>query len=98
MALEPSGYRTRLEATSTSTSTLLSFERPALLVQFSSLRSFGEECGRGAARAHLENSIAAYMVFFLIKRIRAYGGCLGAKRRRRTWAAAKSPEEVLTNR
>ena len=66
---------------------LLSFEGPRSAVQ----------SGVGA-RAHLENSIAAYMVFFLIKRIRAHGGCLGAKRRRRTWAAAISPEEVLTDR
>jgi hypothetical protein len=49
----------------------LSFERPLL-------------CGgllADAVRAHLENSIAANMVFFLIKRIRAHGGCLGAKSR-----------------
>ena len=32
-------------------------------------------------RVHLENSIAAIHVFFLIKRIRAHGGCLGAKSR-----------------
>jgi hypothetical protein len=43
-------------------------------------------------RAHLENSIATFSVFFTIKRLRAHGGCLGAKSRRRTWAAAKSPE------
>jgi hypothetical protein len=30
---------------------------------------------------HLENSIAAYNVFFTIKRRRAHGGCLGAKSR-----------------
>jgi len=36
-------------------------------------------------------------VFFTIKRLRAHGGCLGAKSRRRTWAAAISPGEVLTN-
>jgi hypothetical protein len=59
----------------------LSFERP----------STGRFC------AHLENSIAATRVFFLIKRTRAHGGCLGAKSRRRTWAAAISPEEVLTD-
>src|SRR3954471_20857810 len=35
--------------------------------------------------------------FFRIKRTRAHGGCLGAKSRRRTWAAAISPGEVLTN-
>ena len=28
------------------------------------------------------------------KRIRAYGGCLGSQRRRRTWQAAKSCGEV----
>jgi len=36
-------------------------------------------------------------VFFMIKRIRAHGGCLGAESRRRTWAAAISAGEVLTN-
>ena len=48
-------------------------------------------------RAHLENSIAVTSEFFTIKRLRAYGGCLGAKSRRRTWAAAISSGEVLTN-
>ena len=48
-------------------------------------------------RAHLENSIAVTSEFFSIKRIRAHGGCLGAKSRRRTWAAAISSGEVLTN-
>ncbi len=57
--------------------TLLSFERlHPLLAGVSSVRLF---CG--VCRVHLENSIATYMVFFLIKRIRAHGGCLGAKRR-----------------
>jgi len=51
--------------------TLLSFERPPHVGWLL--------CGR--VRAHLENSIAANMVFFLIKRIRAHGGCLGAKSR-----------------
>ena len=50
-----------------------------------------------SSRAHLENSIATSHEFFLIKRIRAHGGCLGVESRRRTWAAAKSPGEVLTN-
>jgi len=36
-------------------------------------------------------------VFFSIKRTRAHGGCLGAKSRWRTWAAAISAGEVLTN-
>ena len=49
MALEPSGHPTRLEATSTSTYTLLSFERPPVFT--SGLLRLG--------RAHLENSIAA---------------------------------------
>jgi len=35
-------------------------------------------------------------VFFMIKRQRAHGGCLGARSRRRTWAAAISPGEELT--
>jgi hypothetical protein len=66
----------------------LSFERPA--------------AGRNLivadrVRAHLENSIAVTSEFFSIKRIRAHGGCLGAKSRRRTWAAAISSGEVLTN-
>jgi hypothetical protein len=51
---------------------LLSFERPRLE------RPFG---GRTSAGADLENSIAAYNVFFTIKRRRAHGGCLGAKSR-----------------
>jgi len=55
-------------------SALLSFERPAS----SSVFSFGRTLGAGA---HLENSIAAYNVFFTIKRLRAHGGCLGAKSR-----------------
>ena len=68
---------------------LLSFERPAL----AGVLVLGEL----SARAHLENSIAAIYEFFTIKRLRAHGGCLGAKSRRRTWAAAISPGEVLTN-
>ena len=31
---------------------------------------------------------------FQVKLLRAYGGCLGAKRRRRTWPAAKSLGEL----
>ena len=50
-----------------------------------------------AVRVHLENSIAVTSEFFTIKRLRAYGGCLGAKSRRRTWTAAISEGEVLTN-
>ena len=75
--------------TSTSTKfTLLSFERPALpAFQLGAIR-----------RVHLENSIAATTVFFMIKRLRAHGGCLGARSRRRTWAAAKSPGKELTIR
>ena len=75
--------------TSTSTKiTLLSFERPAL-------PAF--QLGANG-RVHLENSIAATTVFFMIKRLRAHGGCLGARSRRRTWAAAKSPGKELTIR
>ena len=62
----------RTTSTSTKT-TLLSFERPRLGAVFS--------FGRTNAGAHLENSIAAYNVFFTIKRRRAHGGCLGAKSR-----------------
>jgi len=32
------------------------------------------------------------------KLLRACGGCLGAKRRRRTWVAAKSSGELPTER
>jgi len=32
----------------------------------------------------------------LVKLLRADGGCLGARRRRRTWVAAKSFGEPLT--
>jgi len=37
------------------------------------------------------------MVFFPVKILRAGGGCLGARSRRRTWTAAISPGEVLNN-
>ena len=57
----------------------------------------GTSASADAVRAHLENSIAVTSEFFTIKRIRAHGGCLGAKSRRRTWAAAISLGEVLTN-
>ena len=50
---------------------LLSFERPPPRRLFVA----------GATRAYLENSIATDTVFFMIKRIRAYGGCLGARSR-----------------
>src|SRR5207344_2522261 len=75
---------------------LLSFERPGhAVVADSRARCFS--WGEPNARAHLENSIVAKCEFFTIKRLRAHGGCLGAKSRRRTWAAAISPGEVLTN-
>jgi len=32
----------------------------------------------------------------MVKLLRAYGGCLGANRRRRTWQAAKSLGEPQT--
>ena len=51
----------------------------------------------GLTAVHLENSIAVESEFFTIKRLRAHGGCLGAKSRRRTWVAAISPGEVLTD-
>jgi hypothetical protein len=54
--------------------TLLSFERPCP-------RRGGSLLGGPPARVHLENSIVATHVFFLIKRTRAHGGCLGAKSR-----------------
>ena len=34
--------------------------------------------------------VATRWVSFMVKLLRAYGGCLGASRRRRTWQAAKS--------
>ena len=74
----------------------MSFERPAAHVASSDVRP-ASRVGRAGARAHLENSIVANDEFFTIKRLRAHGGCLGAKSRRRTWAAAISPGEVLTN-
>ena len=37
-----------------------------------------------------EREDAACAVSFMVKLLRAYGGCLGANRRRRTWQAAKS--------
>ena len=33
-----------------------------------------------------------------VKLLRAYGGCLGARRRRRAWKTAKSPVELLNER
>src|SRR6185312_3990956 len=77
----PSRDPGRLEVRRPRRLTLLSFERPL----------------HSAVYTHLENSIAATHVFFSIKRTRAHGGCLGAESRRRTWAAAKSPGEVLTD-
>ena len=41
--------------------TLLSFERPPACLRYIS-------AGRSSIRAHLENSIVAIMVFFMIKR------------------------------
>ena len=84
-----SGHSARLETMSISTSalrTLLSFEGLGVLNR-----------ALGSARADLENSIVVSSEFFTIKRLRAHGGCLGAKSRRRTWAAAISPGEVLTD-
>ena len=33
----------------------------------------------------------------MVKKISANGGCLGSKRRRRTWYSAKSPGELETS-
>ena len=33
----------------------------------------------------------------MVKEISAYGGCLGSKRRRKTWQPAKSPGELATS-
>ena len=33
----------------------------------------------------------------MVKKISAYGGCLGSKRRRKTWQPAKSPGELATS-
>src|SRR6266700_2621802 len=81
---------TRLDQRRPRRCSLLSFERPASVRRRSRV-------GRAPSRVHLENSIAVTSEFFTIKRLRAHGGCLGAKSRRRTWAAAISPGEVLTN-
>ena len=34
---------------------------------------------------------------YMVKEISAYGGCLGSKRRRKTWQPAKSPGELATS-
>lgn len=33
----------------------------------------------------------------MVKKLSAYGGCLGSKRRRKTWQPAKSPGELATS-
>jgi hypothetical protein len=33
----------------------------------------------------------------MVKEISAHGGCLGSKRRRKTWQPAKSPGELATS-
>ena len=40
-----------------------------------------------------EKTIWGYMV----KKLSAHGGCLGSKRRRKTWQPAKSPGELATS-
>jgi hypothetical protein len=44
---------------------------------------------------NLGNSIASASIY--TKLVRAYGGCLGARSRRRTWQAAISPGEAPSN-
>ena len=34
---------------------------------------------------------------YMVKKISAYGECLGSKRRRKTWQPAKSPGELATS-
>ena len=41
----------------------------------------------------VEETIWGYMV----KKLSAQGGCLGSKRRRKTWQPAKSPGELATS-
>src|SRR5713101_8302310 len=43
---------------------------------------------------HPSRMAATAWVSFMVKLLRAYGGCLGARRRRRTWQAAKSLGEL----
>ena len=43
-----------------------------------------------AVQAARNTAETTYWVSFMIKLLRAYGGCLGARRRRRTWQAAIS--------
>ncbi len=85
MSFGTSGVRSRLELRRPRRPfTLLSFERSgAVLVpgtkttdQWVLIFPLG-----GRYRAHLENSIVTIEVFFLIKRIRVHGGCLGAESR-----------------
>jgi hypothetical protein len=51
-----------------------------------------ENAGRMAALL-VQERVRTYWVSFMVKLRRAYGGCLGARRRRRTWQAAISPGE-----
>jgi hypothetical protein len=34
---------------------------------------------------------------YMVKKLSAHGGCLGSKRRRKTWQPAKSPGELATS-
>ena len=51
--------------------------------------------GRTWARASVAGGDAKKSL--VVKLVRAFGGCLGAKRRRRTWLAAKSHGELQTS-
>src|SRR3954452_1741451 len=61
-------------------------------------RTAPHRCTRGssaAGRPYLENCTVDASIF-VAKLIRAHGGCLGTRSRRRTWEAAKSPGELST--
>ncbi len=75
-------------------STLLSFEGPRAKIL------------RLSASAELENCTKAKRVFatparergwLTVKMLRAHGGCLGTRSRRRTWTAAISRGEALNS-
>lgn len=51
-------------------------------------------CGIGVLHKRLEFSLVYKRL--MVKLLRADGGCLGTRRRRRTWQAAKSFGEPLT--
>ncbi len=61
----------------------------------SAAKSWGLDLGLESLRPRREAGLREIKVS---KLLRACGGCLGAKRRRRTWVAAKSSGELPTER